>query len=555
MNGSTRLATVLLGGVGQGPFAMLQPGVFTTSIPTTNYLYQSVVDENGTVWILPNGNAGYIVSVDKTGVATQVPINISGGQHPQSIGIDGAGVLSIFAEEQNVITYDTVLGTQGTFTIPVPGNFNWYPGTVGSNGNIYVLNEDMHTVYQFKPDGTMASTFLSPAVNQESTMAVDSTGDLFVGGYTINEITASGVQTQVNAVGASDGLGADAAGTLYATRYSPTGGVAELPASNYSTPITSIDTGSSPLGVTVGSDGTIYISNYINLDIYNRSVSQTSSSIDFGQIAAGQTKTSNLGQIYNGGNQALTITAISLAGSAFTLQAGGANGCSEGGQVAPGALCQFGITFAPTHPGLYTGTIAITTDSLNNTGNIQNLVVQGEVDGVYLTVSPTTLPLGSQASGTTSATFTETITNSGFGQPVNIGASTSTDPAFSATVGTCSAPLAVGASCQLNITFSPAAVQSYSATISVPFTGASFGNVGTPATFTVTGTGITPPAPVALLTPASLSFGNVTIRHSKCKPNSYAEKHRKRSPHDHQHLLCRYKSRGLQPDQQLRRIP
>jgi hypothetical protein len=56
MNGMTRLATVLLNGVGQGPMSLVQPGAFSTSVPSStlntsgyNYVYQSVTDENGTV--------------------------------------------------------------------------------------------------------------------------------------------------------------------------------------------------------------------------------------------------------------------------------------------------------------------------------------------------------------------------------------------------------------------------------------------------------------------------------------------------------------------------
>jgi hypothetical protein len=513
MNGTTRLATVLLNGVGQGPFALLQPGVFSTSVPSAGYsssyyVYQSVVDENGTVYLLSNGNSGFITSVNKAGVATQIPLNTT-GYYITSVGIDGAGVLYLFTENKNIITYDTVQGTQGSYTLGVHTTDYVFPGTVGNSGNLYAIDQETQVLYQFKPDGTTLTTPIAPSVNQDYTITVDSSDNVFIGGYTIDKVTSAGVVSQVNTVGAWDGIAVDAADTVYATRYSPTGGVAMLPASDYTTPISSIDSNQSPLGVSVGSDGTVFVSNYVNLDVFDRHLSQTSSSIDFGQVAAGKTSTSNLGQIYNGGNQPLTISAISLAGSAFTIQTGGANGCSAGGQIAPGALCQLSIVFAPTHPGLYTGAIAVTSNSLNNTDAIQNLVVQGETYGAYASVSPATLAFGSQTTGTTSTTQTVTVTNNGYGEPIGFNAPSSSNAAFTVTPGTCTTTLAVGSSCQLYLTFSPTAVQSYSGTISIGYVGDTVGDRAT-ATFAVTGAGTGTPA--ASITPAGpLAFGNQTV--------------------------------------------
>jgi len=510
MNGSTRLATVLLNGVGQGPFALLQPGVFATSVPTNNYIYQSVVDENGTVYLLANGNSGYITSVNKAGVATKIPIDTATTHaYLSSIGIDGAGVVYLFTENDNVITYDTVQGTQGAYNLPIHGALYVFPGTVGNSGSLYAVDQDTQVLYQFKPDGTTATTPITPSVNQDYTITVDSSDNVFIGGYTIDKVTSAGVVSKVNTVGASDGLAVDAAGTLYATRYTGGGSVAELAASDYSTPIALIDPTVGPLGVSVGSDGTVFVSNYVNLDVYDRHVSQTSSSIDFGQVAAGQTSTSNLGQIYNGGNEALTISALSLAGDAFTLQTGGSSGCSAGGEIAPGALCQMSIVFAPTHAGKYTGTVTVNTNSLNSTGAIQNLVVQGETYGAYVTVSPSPAAFGSQTVGTTSTTLSETITNAGYGVPISVGTPTSTSTAFSVTPGTCTAQLAVGASCQLYLTFSPTAAQSYNGTISVPYNSV-YGGSAITATLAVTGTGTGTPA--ASISPAGpLAFGNQTV--------------------------------------------
>jgi hypothetical protein len=140
MDGTTRLATVLLGGVGQAPFSLLQPGAFSTSVPTNSYIYQSVTDENGIAYILPNGNTPYIECVTKLGVATQIAL--SSPPYFWTISIDGAGVLYLFNETSTVTTYDTVLGVQGTYQIPEnppttpDGTPDWFPGAVGIDGSI-----------------------------------------------------------------------------------------------------------------------------------------------------------------------------------------------------------------------------------------------------------------------------------------------------------------------------------------------------------------------------------------------------------------------------------
>ena len=138
----------------------------------------------------------------------------------------------------------------------------------------------------------------------------------------------------------------DAADTLYATRYNPTDGVAELPASDYSTPIASFGR-SSPLGMSLGSDGTVYVSNYLNLDIYDRSQTET---VDFGEVTAGSSKTDSTASVYNGGDQPLTISGFTLSGAGFSLDPSALNECASGTVLAPGTLCQASVIFTPGHP-------------------------------------------------------------------------------------------------------------------------------------------------------------------------------------------------------------
>ena len=518
-DGTTRLATVLLGGVGQAPFAFTQTAssiVSSTPFPG-EYLYQSQTDEDGTLYVLTyDHNIGVVT---KAGVASI--ISLTGNPYVYSFSLDGAGVLYIqtsFGDQ--MITYDTVQGIQGTYALP--SKDYWYASAFSISGSLFVLNQDTQVLWEFKPDGTTATTPITPSVNQDYQMTVDAAKDVFVSGYTINEITAGGTQTEVNTVGAWDGLAVDAANTLYATRYSSTGGVAVLSRTDYSTPSVVLDSSASPLGVSVGPDGTVNISNYTTLDVVDRSHSSTV--IDFGNVGIGATSSAQAGAIYNGGNQSLIISAFTLDDADFSLDASQPNHCAPSIQVAAGAVCQIVATFTPAHAGKYSGTITVKSNSLNSSNSISTISVTGTSVGIYNVASPATLSFGSQNTGTTSAPKTETLTAQGYNESSQIQSLASNDPAFAVNAGTCTSSYSPGQSCQLSITFSPTTAKAYSATITVVSV-IPGDNITTTTTFVVTGTGtqaITTATPV--LTPGTGTYNSnqsVTITDSTAGAKIY----------------------------------
>ena len=365
-------------------------------------------------------------------------------------------------------TYDTVQGFQGSYLIPSPnGDTSWYPGTLDGLGNFYIVDQVSNNglIYEFNANRTSNyQAILNPGVLQPNTIAVDSQGNAFVGGYQIDKITPTGATSQVNTVGASDGLAVDAADTLYATRYNPTGGVAELPATDYTTPIAAIDHGSSPLGASVASDGTVFVSNYVNLDVFDRSTTET---LDFGEVSATQSATNSSATIYNGGNQPLTLSSFLLTGDGFAMDSSQPNLCSPGIVLAPGALCHAPVIFTPGHAGAFSGTIAIASNSLNGTSIQQTIQLTGISDGSYDVLSPTSLAFPPQAIGT-SKTLPVTMTNEGSFYSSTIYSIKVDNPAFTVTQGDCiNNPIAPGVSCQLQVTFLPTAAQSYSGTATI----------------------------------------------------------------------------------------
>ena len=306
MAGSTILATALLGGTGQGPMALIEPGVVTSPISAAGYyVYQSVVDENGTVYfVVDNGNAIYSLAKASSS-PTLLPI--TGLDSPHGIDIDGDGTLYIAQNSYgtSIVTYNTVSGAQGAISLILPAPYKpcstaeyLYAVAVDDAGNLFALDIECSQIFELKTDGTYVTTAIDPAITGPNVLAVDAADNLFVGGSTINELTAGGVQTQINTVGADESLLADAADTLYATRYTGTGGVAELPPSNYSASAFALDPVSSPLGEGLGSDGTLYVGNYTSLDKVDRSQGL----VAFGEQSAGVQSAAQSVSIYNGGN-------------------------------------------------------------------------------------------------------------------------------------------------------------------------------------------------------------------------------------------------------------
>ncbi|WP_158789016.1 choice-of-anchor D domain-containing protein [Granulicella sp. L46] len=503
MNGTTRLATVLVYGIGESPFALLQPGMFSTSVSEAGYLYDSVVDENGVLYILET-EQNTVLQRTKAGVITAMPI--TGLSSPRTIAIDGAGVLYIADQKPNsaITTYDTVRGVQDTFPWPTPSPGYIQSATVGNTGTVY--EADYANIYIFPPTGSPTDVTIAPAITQPSIMTVDDAGNVFIGGYTINELTPGGTQTEVNTVGASEGLFTDAADTLYAMRYTA-GGVAELPATGYGTLEASIDTAASPLGASIGPDGTVFVENYTNLDVVNRS----SGAVAFGAQQPGTAATAQTITLYNGGNEPLTISGLALSGSAtFTIGTLPSGNCTSSTTIAPGALCQVQLGFTSANPGDFTGTLTFTTNSLNQTAVTQTVALSATISGAYLVGSPTSLNFGSQTDGTTSTTQSITLTNQGYGFAADAYSVSTTDPAFTATLGSGCASVAVNATCTLNVTFAPTAVQSYSATGSVSVTDVGPGNAPS-VSFSLSGNGTSASAPIAGLSPNPLVFPNVAV--------------------------------------------
>ncbi|HUI42437.1 MAG TPA: FG-GAP-like repeat-containing protein [Terriglobia bacterium] len=229
-------------------------------------------------------------------------------------------------------------------------------------------------------------------------------------------------------------------------------------------------------------------------------------SLDFGNQAIGVASTAKTVTLTNTGNATLTITSITISG--------GNNNYTEtntcGSSVDAAKSCSIMVIFKPTATGPLSGTLDVTD---NATPSTQTVALTGTGTGPSVGLAPTSLIFSGQALMTTSASQTVTLTNGGNAALtiISIAVTGSAAAQFSAT-NTCGTSVAAGASCSIVVTFSPSAVGSQSAALtltddaanspqSVPLSGAGAGfalgsqnssqtvAAGQPATYNVNVTG------------------------------------------------------------------
>jgi hypothetical protein len=201
---------------------------------------------------------------------------------------------------------------------------------------------------------------------------------------------------------------------------------------------------------------------------------------------SGTTSASQTVTLSNPGTATLNITSITLGGSnpaAFALT----NGC--GATLAVGASCTLTVTFTPSGVASFSASINVV-DNASNSPQGATLSGTGTAPLVpQASLSPATIAFASQVSGTTSASQTVTLSNPG-NATLNITGITLTganSTAFALTNG-CGASLAAGASCPLGVTFTPGAVGTFAAAISVADNAS-----GSPQSASLSGTGAAPP--------------------------------------------------------------
>jgi hypothetical protein len=222
------------------------------------------------------------------------------------------------------------------------------------------------------------------------------------------------------------------------------------------------------------------------------SVTFSSSGLTFSGQAVGSSSPPSGVTLFNTGNTSLSISSISITG----VNAGDYSQTNNCGLSVPvGSNCNINVVFTPTASGTRTASVAVAD---NATGSPQTFTLTGTGTngGAAATVSPSTLTFASQNLLTSSASQPVTLSNTG-GSSLSItnivasGDYTQTN--------NCGPSLASGATCTVNVTFSPSWTGTRTGYVTFSDTAPS-----TLQTVTLTGTGAAPSSTVSI-SPMQLS--------------------------------------------------
>ncbi|MGD0921682.1 MAG: choice-of-anchor D domain-containing protein [Terriglobia bacterium] len=249
--------------------------------------------------------------------------------------------------------------------------------------------------------------------------------------------------------------------------------------------------GSSGLAV-ANADGTVSV-------LVNTPVAALShSALEFGNQVAGTTSVPVAITLSNPGSAPLALVDIEISGP-FTKT----DTCFAPTKLPVGGQCTINVRFAPTAQGSAAGSLTLFS-RLQTSPQIVALSGTGAPPGPLVLLSPSSLIFSDQVVGQSSAPQMVTLTNNGTAT-LNISGISIIGPNSGdfGQANNCAATLAASLSCTIDITFTPTATGSRTATLSI-----SSDAPGSPHTVPLSGTGI---QAGLSLSPPSLSFGNQLV--------------------------------------------
>jgi len=245
-----------------------------------------------------------------------------------------------------------------------------------------------------------------------------------------------------------------------------------------------------------------------NVEAASAPIASLTAALSFPNTTVNGTSSSMVAILSNTGNATLNISKITIGGSNPTdfAIATGTDAC--GATLAASASCSIYVTFNPAAAQAYAATLTVTDNATPNTQSA-SLTGTGTTTAAPIAKLTASVLFPSTTVGKTSSALTATLSNTGNAtlniSNISIAGTNPTDFAITTGTNACGATLAASASCNIYVTFTPAAAQAYAATLTVT-------DNATPGTQSsgLTGTGTAPTAPIATLTPASLSFTATT---------------------------------------------
>ncbi len=266
--------------------------------------------------------------------------------------------------------------------------------------------------------------------------------------------------------------------------------IAGATTASYTTPVTTtVDSGSTFRVVVSNAAGTV-TSAAATLTVSATpapAIQLSSSSINFGNAVIGSSLSQAL-IITNSGTATLTITQIMESGAAFSV-----SGYSLPLNVGAGLQTMITVTFLPTSAGPASGNISISSNAPTSPTSV-SLSGTGIAGTFTLGISPTNLSFGNVTTGTSSATQNVTIANTG-NSNVAISQINLSGAGYSMTGGSAPVTLSPSQTITLVVQFRPTTAGAASGSITIVSNAS-----GSPASVTLSGTGIAPVQHSAALT-------------------------------------------------------
>ena len=224
----------------------------------------------------------------------------------------------------------------------------------------------------------------------------------------------------------------------------------------------------------------------------------SASQLNFGGQSLGTTSLAQTVVLTNTGSSALSLNSITVT-SGFNLTTSCVDNTGTG-SLAAGSSCPINISFTPVAAGAQTGKLTISDSAANSP---QTVALTGTGNSTGLAITPSALTFGSEVVNSTSDSQTLTLTNTGTTALTLAPVSITGD--FQQ-VNTCPANaggLAAGASCSVNVSFTPTVAGERTGSLTVSD---SSGTVSAAAV--LAGTGSQPGISTA---PATLFFGGTVV--------------------------------------------
>ena len=232
----------------------------------------------------------------------------------------------------------------------------------------------------------------------------------------------------------------------------------------------------------------------------------SSPSLAFGATAVGATNANSnpaVSTVTNTSTAAVTISGIAKSGTnAGEFTATGSCVSASSVQLAPGASCTLGATFAPTAAGTRSATLTVQSNASTNPA----IALSGTatvVAAATLAVSRSSVAFPTQTISTTSTAQDVAVRNTGTASLTITEVTAAPMPEFS-TSSTCTGILVPGGGCSVVVVFTPSAAGLRTGSVTITTSSGA-------TTIAVTGNSVLTPTPIVTTGEGGLTLGSIDV--------------------------------------------